>query len=78
MQSIKNVLVKLSTFFEDSDGRFSSSRLMGAILVIAYVWWASQSIACGEGIPDVPLQLAGLVVTLYGINKVSGALKGKS
>ena len=78
MKGIKEVIKRLLSFFEDSDGRLSSSRLMGTILVLAYVVWGTEVVGCEKGIPDIPLQLVSLIVTLYGINKVTGIFKGVS
>lgn len=47
---------------------------MNFCLVMGYLAWATKIVWGGGSIPDVPLQFAGLVATLYGINKIGGPL----
>lgn len=66
--------MKVFGFFQDDKGLFSSTRLMNFCLVMGYLAWATKIVWGGGSIPDVPLQFAGLVATLYGINKIGGPL----
>ena len=59
-------------FFKDDAGILSSTRLMNFCLVMGYLAWATKIVWATGVIPDMPLQLTGLVVTLYGINKIGG------
>lgn len=61
---------KLSEFLQDEDGRLSMTRLLMILLVLAYICWTSIIVWRTGTITDVPLQLAGLLTLLYGINKV--------
>lgn len=60
---------KLLEFFEDDNGGLSMSRLMALLMVLCYLVWASWIVYQGRSIPDMPLQLGGLIVAVYGINK---------
>lgn len=61
--------MKLIEFFQDDNGGFSMSRLLTFLMVSAYLIMASRISSATNVIPDVPLQLGGLIVAIYGINK---------
>lgn len=56
-------------FFSADNGNRSYSRLSGFILIIAFVLWGTYITYIKEAIPDMPISLAGTIVTLYGLNK---------
>ncbi len=61
--------MKLLEFFQDDNGGLSMSRLLTFLMVSAYLIMASRIAAATDIIPDVPLQLGGLITLIYGINK---------
>jgi hypothetical protein len=62
---------KLFEFFTSDNGQASLCRLLMALIVFAYLYWGTFIIhkAPVPVIPDIPVQLAGLVAILYGFNK---------
>lgn len=58
-------------FFEDECKSLSMARLIVFILVCFYVSSAIYIAFNKQEIPDVPIQLVGLITVLYGINKVA-------
>lgn len=62
---------KLIELFEDDTGHVSSARCLGSALVLAYIYWSTIIVWADKAIPDMPIQLVGMVVSLYAINKIS-------
>ena len=63
--------MKFLEFFQEGS-KLSNTRLINTLLVSFYLVWASYLVFTTDKIPDVPLQLAGLVVATYGVNKLAG------
>ena len=63
---------KLFEIFEGDQGQMSMTRVLLFLCVMFYLVWASIIIIDTGSIPDIPLQLAGLMTLLYGINKGKG------
>lgn len=66
-------IYKLLEAFQDGD-KLSSTRVINAGLGFGYIAQASWIVSQTNTIPDIPLQLAGVMVTLYGVNKLKGIL----
>jgi hypothetical protein len=62
---------KLFEFLTSDNGQASLCRVLMAIIICAYIYWSTYIIlkAAVPVIPDIPVQLAGLVAILYGFNK---------
>lgn len=60
---------RLVEFFQDTEGQLSMTRLTIALMVIAYIGWGSWIVYQTKLIPDLPIQVAGLLVALYGLNR---------
>ena len=63
--------------FSESDGTASSSRVFTGILVAFAMGWVTELVIKNHAMPDFG-GLAMLIGTLYGVNKIAGALPGKS
>ena len=61
---------RLIEFFEDhKDGGLSMTRLIGFLLVVAYIVQSSFIAYQAKVIADLPLEVALLVAALYGLNR---------
>lgn len=63
--------------FSEADGTPSSSRIFTALLVAFSLGWVTHLVWHDNALPDFA-GLALFVGTLYGTNKVAGALSGKN
>ena len=61
---------------KDHNGKWSFSRLMSAILIFSYLIAMFYILFTQHKLVDVPLQLAGLITAVYGINKFSKPKEG--
>ena len=68
----------LKEIVSEKTGHFSCTRVMMVVVILACVLWATILVIKTEitAIPDIPLQWAGLITLLYGINKLSGRING--
>ncbi len=68
---MKDLFNKVIEMFEEPTGGFSMTRVIMFLQVLGYLSWASYIVYSTHVIPDIPLQLAGSLTMLYGINKFS-------
>lgn len=68
---IKDLFNRIMEMFEEPTGGFSMTRVIMLLQVVGYLTWASWIVYKTSIIPDLPLQLAGSLTLLYGINKFS-------
>ena len=66
---MKELFNRVIEMFEEPTGGFSMTRVIMFMQVIGYLTWASWIVYTTHVIPDIPLQLAGSLTLLYGINK---------
>lgn len=59
----------LSMITEDGGKKISLVRTSIASILLAYIVWATWIVVQTRIIPDLPLQVAALLGTLYGLNK---------
>jgi len=74
------ILSLLKEIFSESHNgimKLSSGRIFSAILLSFYICVAIFIAIEKKEIVDIPLQLAGLIASLYGINKISGAISNR-
>lgn len=67
---------RIVEFFHDDDRQLSMTRLITAVVVFAYVCWATSIVIIRQEIPDIPTGLAGLLVGLYGFNRINVSVGG--
>lgn len=65
-------------FFKDNNDAYSMTRLTIFIMVMAYIGWGSWIVYQTKAIPDMPIQVAGLLVGLYGLNRIDISVGNKS
>lgn len=68
---MKELFNRILEMFEEPTGGFSMTRVIMLMQVTGYISWASWIVYKTGVIPDIPLQLAGSLTLLYGINKFS-------
>lgn len=61
---------KLIEFLQTDDGQMSNTRLTILLMVLSYIGWASWIVWHTKQIPDLPIQVAGLLAALYAVNKI--------
>lgn len=57
------------SYLKDDNGNNSYSRLAGLLLILAYIGWGSYIVYIKNIVCDIPVTIACLIATLYGINK---------
>jgi len=71
---------RIIEFLEDERHNLSMTRLVTLALIGFYIMWGSYITWKTEVIPDIPIQVVGLLIALYGVNRgdiIVGAFKGK-
>ena len=68
---MKDLFNRIIEMFEEPSSGFSMVRVIMFLQVAGYLTWASFIVYKTHVIPDIPLQLAGSLTLLYGINKFS-------
>ena len=53
----------------DDNGKLSFSRIISCILIFSYLIGMFYLLYKKQEFIDIPLQLAGLIATIYGLNK---------
>lgn len=56
-------------FLNDDKGNKSYARLAGFLLILSYILWGSYIVYIKNIIPDIPVIIAALITSLYGISK---------
>lgn len=72
-------LKSLKEIVSEKTGRFSCTRTMMVVVILACIVWTTRIVwnapPCTESmpttLPDIPIQWAGLIALLYGLNKFS-------
>jgi hypothetical protein len=62
---------RVMEFLEDDGGELSMTRLTIVLIVLAYIGWGSYIVWTTKAIPDLPIQVTGLLVGLYGLNRAN-------
>jgi len=57
--------------FTDDSGKPSSGRVLMTVITIWYLVMMTKVCWATNTLPDFPLQAAGLIMLLYGVNKFS-------
>ena len=65
------------SMFKGPSGKVSFSRVMGFILTVSYLIGFFYILFTERKMADIPPMLAGLIMAVYGINKVGNALGNK-
>lgn len=63
--------MKLVNFIKDDNGKPSISRVLIFLMVVSYECFSWVIVLKTNTIPDIPVQMVGLILALYGINKFS-------
>ena len=71
-------LTKAGEVLKEKDGKLSFGRVMGTVLVMFYLVWATYLTWETKKLVDIPSNLAMLVGALYGANKLREALSGRA
>lgn len=67
--------MKFLSFLAENTGKLSFMRLSAFLLILFYIFVGIFISIKTNQIPDIPIQMAGLIVLLYGINKFSNNFK---
>lgn len=59
----------LKSLISEKDGKMSMVRFSIASIICSYIIWGTWIVVKTKVIPDMPVQVAGLLVMLYGLNK---------
>lgn len=62
---------RIVEFFQDTEGQLSMTRLIGFLLVANYIVQSSFIAYHKKEIADLPIEVALLVATLYGLNRAN-------
>jgi len=71
-------LTKAGEVLKEQNGKLSFGRVMGTVLVLFYLLWSTYLTWETKKLVDIPSNLAFLIGTLYGVNKLKEALGGFS
>jgi len=64
-------MMKALELFKEKNGKISFSRVSGSLLVISYLIGYFYILFTKHELVDIPIQLAGLILLLYGTNRYS-------
>ena len=67
--------MKAGEILREKEGKLSFGRVVGTILVLFYLVWATYLTWETKKIVDIPSNLALLIVALYGANKLREAAR---
>ncbi len=71
-------LTKAGEVLKEKDGKLSFGRVMGTVLIVFYLIWATYLTWEMKKLVDIPPNLALLIGALYGVNKLREALGGRT
>lgn len=69
-------LTEAGEVLKEKDGKLSFGRVMGTILIVFYLIWATYLTWETKKLIDIPPNLGLLIGTLYGVNKLFGEALG--
>lgn len=72
------IFMKLTELFIDDSGKLSSSRILIYIISLSYLVFIGYVTYKTVSVIDLPLQVAGLVALIYGLNKFSPTYEYKN
>ncbi len=67
--------MKVGEIFREKEGKLSFGRVIGTVLVFFYLVWATYLTWETKKLIDIPTNLALLIGTLYGANKLREAAR---
>lgn len=70
--------MKITELFIDDNGKLSSSRILIYIIALSYLIFIGYVTFKTVTIIDLPLQVAGLIALIYGLNKFSPTYEYKN
>jgi len=65
----------LKGLFKDDNGKWSFSRVSTAVILLFYLAISGYIAVTEKTIPDIPDNLYLLLLSLYGVNKLAGAIR---
>jgi len=66
--------MEIEKIFCELDGKPSFGRIWGSVILMIYFLFAGFIVYTKADLPDIPPILAGIVVGLYGLNKIATAI----
>ena len=65
----------MKELFKDDNGKTSFSRVFTALIIVFYLIWSGYIAFKTNKLPDIPDNLYLLLLSLYGVNKLAGAIR---
>ena len=59
----------LKSLLSEKEGKMSMVRFSISVRIVSYSLWGTWIVVKTDLIPDIPVQVAGLLVMLYGLNR---------
>lgn len=67
--------MKIAEIFKEESGKYSFGRIVGSFAFFSYLLFAGYSVYAKNDFPDIPGNLALLIGSLYGLNKLVNMIK---